>query len=253
VATLYRQGREERNRPGRRFGIPPPTGGCPVRELVLLLHGLGEPHSSVDSLEAPYWWSTASFARLLDQVLEFPKNAEPKILITFDDGNASDALSALPELSKRRLTAEFFVCAGRVGKKHYLDQSMIKELLSEGMKIGSHGMDHRDWRTLDAIALDVEIGDARRKLEDITQRKVDGVSIPFGSYDRRVLRRLKREPWEIIYTADRGTTSSTSRIKTRETLDAGMQGVNVLSKFLASPPMHVRAGHVLSRLYKQLR
>src|SRR5262249_40125721 len=146
------------------------------------------------------------------------------IRITFDDGNASDTHSALPELSKRGLTAEFFVCAGRVGKRHYLDQSMIKELLAEGMSIGSHGMDHRDWRTLDSLDLDVEIVDARHQLEDLTQRQVTKVAIPFGSYDRRILRRLKRESWQRIYTCDRGTTKSTSRTKTRETLSADMGG-----------------------------
>lgn len=224
-----------------------------VRALVLLFHGLGEPHSLADAEERQHWLSLASFARLLDQVLEFQDNLEAKIHITFDDGNESDALLALPELSKRGLTAEFFVCAGRVGKKQYLNRSMINELLMAGMSIGSHGMDHRDWRTLDTAALDVEISDARRKLEDLTQRPVNMVAIPFGSYDRRVLRRLKSEPWEIIYTSDPGTTESTSRTKRRENIFADMQGEDILSRLLARPTVHVRARRVFSVLYKQLR
>ena len=224
-----------------------------MRELVLLLHGLGEPHSLVDDNEVRYWWSTASFAGLLDRIQTCQDGLGVKIRLTFDDGNASDVLSALPELTKRGLTAEFFVCAGRIGKQHYLDRAMINELLLAGMTVGSHGMNHRDWRTLDAAALDIEIGGARRKLEDVTQRPINMVAIPFGSYDRRILRRLKHDPWEVIYTSDRGTTESASRIKSRETVVADMQGPEVLGKFLCTPPMHVRARRVLSRVYKGLR
>jgi peptidoglycan/xylan/chitin deacetylase (PgdA/CDA1 family) len=224
-----------------------------MRELILLFHGLGEPHSLVDAREMRYWWSPSSFTHLLDQVRDLSANVKTKIHITFDDGNASDAYLALPELSKRGLSAEFFVCVGRVGKKHYLDRSMIKELLAEGMRLGSHGMDHRDWRTLDSKALDVEIGDARSKLEDITQQQVNTVAIPFGSYDRRVLHHLKREIWKVIYTSDRGTTQSTSLMKPRETLDTDMQGEHVLSELLAGAPAHITARRTLSRLYKRLR
>ena len=224
-----------------------------MRELVLCLHGLGEPHCYVDREETRYWWSAVSFVRLLDDVLELSANATTKIIITCDDGNASDALVALPELSRRGLTCSFFVCAGRIGKKHYLDQSMIRELLAGGMNIGSHGMHHRDWRTLDTAALDVEIGDARRKLEDITQRPVNTVAIPFGSYDRRLLYRLRRESWKCIYTSDGGTTQSNLKMKPRETLRADLQGKNVLSKLLARPSLRVRTGRTLWRLYKSLR
>jgi peptidoglycan/xylan/chitin deacetylase (PgdA/CDA1 family) len=224
-----------------------------MRELVLSFHGLGEPHSLVDAREMRLWLSTASFARLLDQVLEFPVNAEPRILITFDDGNVSDALLALPELSKRGLFAEFFVCAGRIGREHYLDRPMIIELLAAGMSIGSHGMDHRDWRTLDPIILDAEISGARRKLEDLTQRPVNTVAIPFGSYNRRVLHRLEKESFKVIYTTDRGTAQRSLKIKPRETIDADMQGENVLKNLLARPPLHVITRRFLSRVYKRIR
>ena len=69
---------------------------------------------------------------------------------------------------------------------------MITELLAGRMEIGSHGMYHRDWRALDNAPLEVETVDARRKLEDLTQRPVAAVAIPFGSYDRRRSSSTKR-------------------------------------------------------------
>lgn len=223
-----------------------------MRELVLCFHGLGKPHCAVTSEEAPYWISVEKFNRIVDQASSFP-NAEPKIVLTFDDGNASDASFALPELSKRGLTASFFLIASRVGKKGYLDIAMIKDLLDAGMKIGSQGMDHRDWRTLDPLALKTELVDARRKLEDLTQRPVSTVAIPFGSYDRHVLKQLMSEPWECIYTTDRGLARSGSMIKPRETVDVHTQDQNLLCKLSSDAPMLVRMRRQLSRLYKRLR
>ena len=61
------------------------------------------------------------------------------VVITFDDGNESDALIALPELVKRNLKAFFFVVGGRIGLPHYLDRVALRDLISAGMEIGSHG------------------------------------------------------------------------------------------------------------------
>ena len=224
-----------------------------MRELVLSLHGVGEPHQWVDGEELPYWISLRSFTRLLDETLELPNASELRIIFTFDDGNASDALVALPELSKRGLRASFFVCAGRIGKEHYLDDSMIKDLLDGGMSIGTHGMHHRNWRILDAMALEEEIADARRRLEDIIQRPVTTVAIPFGSYDRRVLNRLMRDSWECVYTSDRGKARSSAKIKPRETVDATMEDQNVLGLLSATSPLHIRMKRELICLYKRLR
>jgi peptidoglycan/xylan/chitin deacetylase (PgdA/CDA1 family) len=224
-----------------------------MKELVLLFHGIGDPHHLVGPEELPYWLSAASFGRLLDQVLECSTRPGLKITITFDDGNASDAYVALPELSKRGLRASFFVCAGRIGKEHYLDNAMIKDLLEGGMSVGSHGMDHRDWRTLDSLDLELEVDGARRKLEGIVQRPVTTVAIPFGSYDRRILNRLRRDRWECIYTSDRGIAHTSAKIKPRETIDARMQDEYLISKLSTNPTPPLRLRRGLSRAYKRLR
>jgi peptidoglycan/xylan/chitin deacetylase (PgdA/CDA1 family) len=225
-----------------------------MRELVLSLHGVGEPHRWVGAEELPYWISVGSFTRLLDEALELPKASELNTIFTFDDGNASDALVALPELSKRGLRASFFVCAGRIGKEHYLDDSMIKDLIEGGMSIGTHGMHHRNWRILDTMTLEEEIADARRKLEDIVQRPVTTVAIPFGSYDRRVLNRLMRDSWECVYTSDGGKARTSAKIKPRETIVAAMEDENDLLRTLsATRPFSIRIYRELICLYKRLR
>jgi peptidoglycan/xylan/chitin deacetylase (PgdA/CDA1 family) len=223
-----------------------------VQELILNFHGLGDPHSFVDLHEAQYWWRGDSFARLLDQIVVRPDDADPRISITFDDGNASDYLLALPELGKRKLTASFFVCAARIGAKNYLDKSMIRDLLDAGMNIGSHGMNHLDWRMLNWASLEEEIVDARKKIEDVCQRPVRSVAIPFGSYDGRLLRRLIQDSWDCIYTSDRGRARITDKIKPRETLDATMQDRDILTELLAQPRLKTRIVRALAQHYKKL-
>jgi peptidoglycan/xylan/chitin deacetylase (PgdA/CDA1 family) len=222
-----------------------------LRELILNFHGLGEAPASVNEQEKLYWWSTSSFARLLDLILDHSIRANPQISITFDDGNESDALLALPELAKRQLKASFFVCAGRIGKPHYLDKSMIKDLLGSGMSVGSHGMYHRDWCVLGSKEMDEEIVDARKRIEDISQTAVTTVAIPFGSYNRRVLMRLMQEQWDCIYTSDRGTARPAAKFKPRETMYASMQNRELLSEFTRKPPFGVRARRLLTKAYKR--
>jgi peptidoglycan/xylan/chitin deacetylase (PgdA/CDA1 family) len=223
------------------------------RELIVNFHGLGEPPGFVDSEEKIYWLPIINFTCLLDQILARQPTAEPKVAITFDDGNSSDALLALPELVKRGLTASFFVCAGRIGKQHYLDEVMIKDLLAAGMRVGSHGMDHLDWRELDSAGLDREIGQARRKLEDVIQQPVTTVAILFGSYNRRVLKRLACETWDTIYTVDGGIADCASKVKTRVTVEARTQYRDLVQNLLCPPQLHVQLRRALVLLWKQLR
>ena len=221
-------------------------------ELVLCFHGLGNPPSFIPSEEVPYWISVEKFTGILDQVSDLPSGS-PKVILTFDDGNVSDFNFALPLLSKRGLTATFFIVAGYVGKTSYLDTAMIKDLLDAGMKIGSQGMNHLNWRTLDEKSLATEVVVARRKLEDMTQGPITTVAIPFGSYDRRVLRQLMIEPWECIYTTDRGLARRGARIKPRETVDVHTPDQNFLRDVCSGAPLLTQVRRELSQCYKRLR
>ena len=65
------------------------------------------------------------------------------------------------------------------------------------MVIGSHGWAHRDWRSLDwgprgASEVEEEMVRARQRLGRLTGTDVSEVAVPFGSYDRHVLRTLRR-------------------------------------------------------------
>jgi len=165
-------------------------------------HGTGPAPDRISSAEQNYWCEEDYFTSILDSIGQL--SHQIPIEITFDDGNISDAVIALPALVKRGLTASFFVCAGRIGLSGYLDDSAMKDIVSAGMEIGSHGWEHVDWRRVDDKTLDLEIDEASKRIADIVGCAIDKVSIPFGSYDRRVLRRLRRSEIKMVFTSDGG-------------------------------------------------
>lgn len=188
---------------------------------ILNFHGIGIPHKSVDQGEAPYWVSVDRFHRILDQI-ETHRERGHQIKITFDDGNRSDMEIAVPELRKRGLIGHFFVLTGRCEDPRYLSAAEIRALADSEMLVGLHGRDHVDWRRIDDPTLEAETVTARATLSDMAGMPIDTVGIPFGGYDRRVMRQLKRTGFSEIYRSDGGLASDRTRLRHRTSIRAGM-------------------------------
>ena len=220
--------------------------------LVLNFHGLGPRPDWVGSEEAHFWCDEVSrFHRLLDSVEPTVEATEIPIELTFDDGNLSDATIALPALVERGLTASFFVCAGRVGDRNYLDGAALLELRAAGMNVGSHGWSHIDWRTADDSTLRREVDDARDKIEQLLGERIQAVAIPFGSYDRRVLGRLGR--FQTVYTSDRGLARTDRRVMPREAFEVTWPGSAVSELAVHPKPTMSSIPRRAWSLYKRLR
>jgi peptidoglycan/xylan/chitin deacetylase (PgdA/CDA1 family) len=224
-----------------------------AQEVTLCLHGIGTPHPGVAASEAFFWVTRQAFATLLDHIVARGQAAEIPAVITFDDGNASDALIALPELANRGLKAGFFICAGRIGTPHYLDRVALADLIAAGMEIGTHGKDHRDWRGLDESGLHAELVEARQRIEDVCGMAVTKAAIPFGSYDRRVLMRLRREQFACVYTSDRGVGDADAWLKSRDTMDSTWREPEITQVLAADSSRSTRLRRGAARLYKRLR
>lgn len=168
-------------------------------ELILNFHGLGEPPRWVTDGEREVWVPVDWLEAIIDAPLG------DGVRLTFDDGNASDVHQALPVLTERGIAAQFFPLTGRIGHAGYLGAEDIAGLSAAGMGVGSHGVDHRDWRTLGADDLDDELVLSRRQLAGIVGAEITDAACPFGSYDRRVLRALRAAGYRRVLTSDGGT------------------------------------------------
>lgn len=167
--------------------------------INLTFHGIGEPGRRLEQGERDTWVTRDQFHSVLDCAV-----GREDVVITFDDGNASDLELALPALRARGLTATFFVIAGRLVVPRFLDGAGVRALAAAGMEIGCHGMHHRRWRGLDQSALREELVEAKAILEQTVEKAVTQAACPFGSYDRGVLRALRRCGYHHVFTSDGG-------------------------------------------------
>lgn len=186
-------------------------------QIILNFHGLGDPPAYVDDAERPYWISAELFDELVSRT-----SARADIAYSFDDGNLSDLTIAAPTLQRFGRVGEFFILTGRLDRDGYLLPEHLQELRDMGMEIGLHGRDHVDWRSLDDKGLDEETIGARQVLSAALGRTIESVSIPFGAYNRRVVRHLMRCGYSAIYTSDGGTAPTGARIKSRTSIRSDM-------------------------------
>jgi peptidoglycan/xylan/chitin deacetylase (PgdA/CDA1 family) len=178
--------------------------------INLGFHGIGAPERGLEPDEDQYWIDAPRFEELLDTALELPE-----VRLTFDDGNTSDLSVALPMLVERGLTASFFVIAGWLGQPGSLAADDVRALAEAGMTIGTHGMQHRSWRSLDEEGYREELDEAREVLEAAAGARIDEAACPYGAYDRRALRALKRREFRRVYTVDRRTAGPDDWLQAR--------------------------------------
>ena len=189
--------------------------------VAVLFHGIGTPGRALEPGEAPYWIGVDLFEALLDRIAAHPLRA--RLHISFDDGNLSDHAIALPRLLARGLRADFFVLSGRLGVPGSLGTAELRELAAAGMGVGSHGIAHRDWRRLEAAGLRAELAESRDVLEQALGAPVRAVGIPFGGYDRRVLRAIRAAGYAAAWSSDGGRMDPAAFLRPRTSVRADME------------------------------
>lgn len=167
--------------------------------LILNFHGIGKPRRPFEHGEEPYWVSETKFSAVLDLV----EASKMEIGLTFDDGNETDWLIAVPQLKKRSLSAQFFVIAGLLNEFGYLSEDQVAQIDSNRLfTIGSHGLYHRPWTDITVSELNKELQESQKLLSKICNRPITQAGLPFGKYDRTVLRQATEFGYERIYSSD---------------------------------------------------
>lgn len=192
----------------------------------ICFHGIGTSDRELEAGESDYWITPRLFEQVLDEVA-----TRTEVRLSFDDGNASDRLIALPALQARGLRATFFVLAGRLGEQGSLDVDDVRALRAAGMAVGSHGMDHRPWCGLAPAGLRRELVEARVRLADAVGAPITEAALPLGRYDRRVLRAVRAEGYGRLFSSDRRPARPDSWLQPRysvrraDTIDSVRRGI----------------------------
>lgn len=216
--------------------------------VTITVHGIGPAGHELAPGEERTWVDVGRFEQVLDAAV-----GRSDVRLTFDDSNASDLDIALPRLLERGLTAEFFVLAGLLGHPGRLDHDGVRELHRAGMTIGSHGWAHRDWRRLSAEQAHEEITKAHEVLADIVGQPVTRVAIPFGSYDGRVIARLRSARVTRAYTSDGGRARPGAWLQARNSLRHDLDAAWISSVLNGTPSLRQRARRMAARAVKRVR
>lgn len=219
-----------------------------MSSLILNFHGIGPTPRTIDHGEYNCWLDQDFFEAILDLV-----RGQPQVQLTFDDGNASDVEIALPMLLQRGLKATFFVCTGRLDQPTFLSQSQLRNLITQGMGIGSHGVNHLAWRHLSTAKLIEETTDSKNAIESLGGIEVNRAACPFGSYDRRVLTTLRTAGYRFVYTSDGGASSLEQRLQARNTVTRSTRLETIQTLIQRGPGVCIQSLINARKFLKRLR
>lgn len=166
--------------------------------LVLMFHGVDGPRARAAgyAADAHYTVSAARLADMLDALVDAgctlgaardlidDTASRRPVWLTFDDGDASNALEALPVLAARGLQADFFINPARVGSAGVMDWSDLRAMADAGMSLQSHGHTHTYFTRLDRAALREELRASKDALEQALGQPVTLLAPPGGRVPR---------------------------------------------------------------------
>lgn len=110
---------------------------------------------------------------------------ERMVVLTFDDGLASNVRAAIPLLREREWSGTFFVISGKMGAAGFASASDWRSASSAGMEVASHTATHPFMAVLPEDEALRELSDSRTALEDAIGAAVTGFSWPNGDAHRR--------------------------------------------------------------------
>lgn len=169
---------------------------------VFVYHGLTKGgDSSPPTSEKKYWLMPDQFRSQLreirgcgQQVARLHElwnspngNLPPAIVLTFDDGLASDYEEAFPILLENAAGAEFFVNTATIGHPGFLTWRQIDEMRRAGMSFQSHSHEHVALSTLPECELRRQLKDSKQILEDRLGKPANFLAAPYGVLNRRVV------------------------------------------------------------------
>jgi peptidoglycan/xylan/chitin deacetylase (PgdA/CDA1 family) len=135
------------------------------------------------------------------------------VLITFDDGFASNYELAFPVLRRNGQRATIFMTPDRSSHNFRafahldrpLDDAQLAELSAAGIDIQSHGLTHRFMTELSDAELRHELDAPRAILEKVTGRSIRYLAIPGGAYDGRIRRAARAAGYAAVFCMRKGS------------------------------------------------
>jgi len=168
---------------------------------ILMYHSIGEKQNG-EVGAGIYYVSIDKFKEQIECIsAQVHKCSSVKIELTFDDGLLDNYTNAYPILKGFGMKAYFFILAGMIGKKGYMNWQQIEELKNAGMIIGSHGLTHKILTEMSDMELDEELKGSKEVLEDYLGCDIDYFSIPRGFYNSKIIDKAKKAGYKRVFSS----------------------------------------------------
>ena len=115
------------------------------------------------------------------------KLPEKAAALTFDDGYRDNFEHAFPILRKYGASATIFLVKNTIDGPRHLTWNMIRKMRPKGVRYGSHTVSHPDLTSLSNDALDSELVESKRFIENGLCEPVTSLAYPAGKFDDRVV------------------------------------------------------------------
>jgi peptidoglycan/xylan/chitin deacetylase (PgdA/CDA1 family) len=134
-------------------------------------------------------------SKLIEYLNEYDKFPEHGIAVTLDDGWQDNYTNAFPVLQELGLVATVYIVPSCLGKRstkavaagesvrEHLSPQQVLEMSEAGIEFGSHSLNHRLLHRLPREEIVLEVEEAKRQIEGLTQKECKTFAYPAGHYN----------------------------------------------------------------------
>lgn len=137
-------------------------------------------------------YNTISLQHLVNFLEKGEVLPEKPIILTFDDGYKDVFQNAYPILQKYHLKATFFVIVNKVDTGNYLSWDDVKNMIQNGMEIGSHTLNHPNLTKVSSEKAKDEIFQSKAILEEKLGQKINFFCYPSGEFNNQTIEFVKQ-------------------------------------------------------------
>tara|TARA_B100000579_G_C22743764_1_gene810419 strand:+ start:262 stop:972 length:711 start_codon:yes stop_codon:yes gene_type:complete len=127
------------------------------------------------------------FYQYVELLTEIKRKISCNHEISIDDGFQS-SYNAIKFAHKLGFKTSLFIITDNISRNGFLSKEEIKELSDMGCLIGSHTKTHTDLTTISLENVEYELMESQNILSNITGKKIEYLSIPYGNYNQNVIK-----------------------------------------------------------------
>ncbi|MDX2346827.1 MAG: polysaccharide deacetylase family protein [Legionella sp.] len=201
------------------------------RKIILLYHAVGSGADAMDTQlfsEQMAWLSEYCEVMSLSDLLRVNSNSNKiQVAISFDDGYACLYDVCAPILKRLNIPAIVYLNTawvasdavhrlksnpdlGHYPDEHFLIWNEVKQFVSDGWEIGSHGVDHVDLTrmTRQMHDLNLQLSQSKQAIEDNLEQPCVHFAYTWGKHSSLVRERVKKTGYQYAVAAHHRVMSS---------------------------------------------